>query len=761
MTRRSPTHKATAPSNVGPRESILGFALLGLCLGLVALRCTVTESPTSRFSTLATNLHDLAYSLTLSMLLLSAAAIWAIRALQGKVRTCKTYLEVGISLFILGGLLSAWFASDRRAALSDLLVQVAPMAMAWLLIQLLNTPAKIRLTLALIAVLGLLSAFESYSQFAFTNQDTIDQYEQNPTKFLDSLGVSPDDALNHFLFEHRLYSKGVRGFFTTRNSNGSFLLMAVLAGLALMAEGVVQYKRKHNTLAYPVAALLVTLINLNFMVITGSKGALGGLVLACMGLALAYTLGPWLRKHIKAVVTVCFLGMILGASSLIFYGSTHDTLPGGNSLLVRWQYWQATTHMIADHPWVGVGPGNFSHAYHQFKPAGSPESVADPHSWILSLLSQYGPLGLAGFILTLVWPLAVVIRWQQRSGSPASNLTEAMSKKLFWAYTFVVCTLLLLIKPMIGIIIQDTLPVIVLTCLVHTLLLCTGMLVLLSTSTGQDTESTRCVLHWGLPVLVCAIFGVVAANMIDFAIFEPGVLTCFWVMIACAMGTYRMYALQPPQSELAPSPKRWPMTGVILASLLACLAVAYVPVLMTTFYIHRANLAWDNHDTDQAHQALDQAARLDWLSDTAYYQNGRMYLHEYEQSRDKKTALLDKASTCLKKAIQRNPASYRNYERLSDVCVLVDPNTAVQAATQAVEHYPGCGRLRVKLAVIYDQLGQTDPARKAYQAALDIEDQFQQQFKIMYPEEPLIHRLGKEYLDAATAALKRLKGLKG
>ena len=58
--------------------------------------------------------------------------------------------EAGISLFVLAGLISTCFASDRRAALSDLLVQVAPMVMAWLLIQWLNTPAKIRLTLALI-----------------------------------------------------------------------------------------------------------------------------------------------------------------------------------------------------------------------------------------------------------------------------------------------------------------------------------------------------------------------------------------------------------------------------------------------------------------------------------------------------------------------------------------------------------------------------------------------------------------------------------
>lgn len=748
MTRRHVTPKPLRLSQTGSHDHALSFVLLGLCLGLLALRCTVTESPASRLSTMATNLHDLAYSLTLSMLLLFAAGLWIIRALHGKARTCHTYLEAGMSLFVTGGLMSACFASDKRAAVSDLLIQVAPMVMAWLLIQLLNTPAKVRLTLALIAVLGLLSAFESYSQFSTVNQETIQAYEQDPAQFLEPLGLT-QGTFEHFLFEHRLYSQGVRSFFTTRNSNGSFLLMAVLAALALAVEGAVQYRHKHNTLAYPIAALLVALINLNALILTKSKGALGGLVLACLGIALVYSMGLFLKRHVKAVLLICVLGVIAVTGALIHYGQTHDTLPGGNSLLVRWQYWQATTHMIAQHPWLGVGPGNFSHLYHHYKAAASPESVADPHNIILSLLSQYGPLGLLGFVLALTWPLAVVIRWHQRAADPALTGTDAFDKKLYWGMIFGVCTLLLLVKPMMGMIIQDTLPVILLTCLVHTLMLCIGMLVLLSSSTGHDGQSRHCVLHWVVPVLVCCILATLAANMIDFALFEPGVLTTFWVMIACAVAIYRLYAPAEPQPEPAPSRMCGPITGGVMGILLACMAVGYVPVLISTFTIYRANQAWASNHTARAHQALDQGARLDWLSDTAYYQNGRMYLNEYEQSSDKPMALLDKARTCFEKAIRRNPASYRNYEKLADACRLTDPDTAVRAAQQAVQRYTGCARLWVKLAMLYDQLGRPDEALEAYKTALDIEAQFQQQFKIMYPDKPMIHRLDTEYLDKA------------
>ena len=758
MTRRSSKLKSIKPRQTESHENVLSLVLMGLCLGIVALRCTITESPTLRLTTEPSNLFDSAYSLTLTMVLLLAAGIWGIYVLQRKTRVYKTYLGAGISLFILGGLISACFASDQRSAVSHLMAQVAPMAMAWLLVQVLNTPAKIRLTLASIAVLGLLTSFESHFQYSGGNQDSINDYEEDPAPYLNRFNLTPG-TLNHFLFEHRLYSKGVSGFFTTRNSNGSFLLIAILASLALTVEGVAQYKQKQNGLAYPVAALLVTLINLNFLIITKSKGALGGLALACLGLITIFVFCQYLRAHVKRVAVISILAVIIITSSLIYYGQTHDTLPGGNSLLVRWQYWQATVQMIAQHPWVGVGPGNFAQAYHEFKPWAAPESVADPHNVILSLLSQYGPLGLAGFVLAFSFPLIKAIPWQRRAANRASNTSETSENKIYWGTILGVCTMLLLAKSMMDMGIEDPggRNLALFMCIFHALILYVGMVVLLLASAGDNTKSGFSLLHWTVPVLACCILGLWAANMIDFALFEPGVLASFWTLVACLVSTHHIYAHATPPPVQRPIALRRYLTGTIVAILLGCGAVGYVPVLAGTSNIRRANQAWADNDTAQAHQALDRAAHLDWLSDTALYQNAGFCLHEYKQSPKADAALLEKARACLNKAIRRNPGAYRNYERLADVCAFMDPNTAVAPAEQAVGHYPGSARLRVKLARIYDQLGQRDQALEAYRTALDIEDQFQKQFKAMYPEEPLIHRLEKAYLDTALEALKRLE----
>ncbi|MCP4365683.1 MAG: tetratricopeptide repeat protein [Planctomycetes bacterium] len=137
-----------------------------------------------------------------------------------------------------------------------------------------------------------------------------------------------------------------------------------------------------------------------------------------------------------------------------------------------------------------------------------------------------------------------------------------------------------------------------------------------------------------------------------------------------------------------------------------------------------------------------------------------MYIQAYDQSSDKPETSLHRAKTCLEQAIERNPGSYRNFEKLTDVCTLIDPNTAVKPAQRAIRLYPGNARLRVKLGMLHERLGHTDRAREALRAALDIEDQFQGQFKTMYPDEPVIHRLKEAYFDAALAGLERLENKK-
>ncbi len=77
------------------------------------------------------------------------------------------------------------------------------------------------------------------------------------------------------------------------------------------------------------------------------------------------------------------------------------------SLLYRFQYWQATAAMIADHPWFGCGPGNFQHYYTQYKLPEASELIADPHNLFFEVAATAGVPALLAFVAVLlvaVWP---------------------------------------------------------------------------------------------------------------------------------------------------------------------------------------------------------------------------------------------------------------------------------------------------------------------------------------------------------------------
>ena len=73
-------------------------------------------------------------------------------------------------------------------------------------------------------------------------------------------------------------------------------------------------------------------------------------------LGVYFLFGGWLRANKKGVLLVCVLAVIAAGVGVVGYGLDHGRLPGGNSMLVRWQYWSASVAMYADHP-AGVGGG--------------------------------------------------------------------------------------------------------------------------------------------------------------------------------------------------------------------------------------------------------------------------------------------------------------------------------------------------------------------------------------------------------------------
>ncbi len=752
---------------------ILEAILLGLCLCILALRVTYTEAPTVQMSSmLPANLADTLYSLTVSSLLIFAFVFWlVVRVYRGRLAYHVTGMEFGLTLFVLAAAIAAAGASDKRAAINQTLMLLGPLFAALLLAQILNTDLRVRLVLAVIVGLGVVSAYQCAEQRFVSNRATIEQYEQDPKMLLDPLGIEPG-TFPHFLFEHRLYSQGIRGHFTTSNSAASFSVLASFAALVLLLRRRADRKAHPEELPPSLLPALAAVMALTGLLLTKSKG---GILAFIVGLALFAWLLAFRRqlathRRLAFAVVVPLVLLVAGTSGYVAvrYGLQHGSLPGGNSMLVRWQYWAASAQMYADHAWTGVGLGNFSNYYTHYKPAPALESVSDPHNVLLSLLTQCGPLGLLGFLAMVfvpLWRVAVPageVPLSESEGSPQPFRRPALG------VLFVVLGSLLVLRPMLipttssGIMEVFLYEVITLYVAPAAAFLIGFVLIVapLEPTLPSPSPFSRTILS---AAMSSAVLAVLLHNLVDFAIFEPGVWMTFWVTIACLVAPGPRQRADTPAARQAPP--RWRAAVVAGAVLLGGAYYLYIlrPVWSTTTKIQNALRAASAGEFDRAHEDLETAFAIDPLSSVTANFNGRLYLQQYEMARPKQPELLEQAVKCLRQAIEANPADYRNYEKLA-LAYSYWPRSqdAHDWYLKAAELYPGCERLWFKLGQTAEQLGKPDAAITYYTKAVQIEEAYQQQFRRMYPtREKVISRLGEKDLATARKRIEELSNKAG
>ena len=746
---------------------ILEAVLLALCLCVLALRVTYTEAPTAQMaSALSANLTDSLYSLTVSSLLVFAFALWlVVRAYSGRFAYHTTGMEFGLALFVAAAAIAAAVASDKRVAITQAVMLASPIFAALLLAQILNTNVRVRLVLVVVVALGVVSAYQCAEQWLVSNRISIEQYEQHPEIFLDPLGIEPG-TFQQFLFEHRLYSRGIRGYFTTSNSAASFSIMASFAALVLLMGRRANRQDPPSGLHPSLWPGLATLMVIAGLLLTKSKG---GILAFAAGLILFGALVA-LRKHLGAhrrLVPAVVIGLVLllaglAGNAMVEYGLKHGSLPGGNSMLVRWQYWTASARMYADHPWTGIGLGNFSDYYPQYKPDPALESISDPHNILLSLIIQCGPLGLLGFLAMAFVPLWRLATRSVEIIPPESSALRKPALRIL----FVVLGALIVVRPMLmppnseggdaGVFLYAvvTLYIAPAAAFLVGFMLITAPLEM--TAPGPS-RFARTVLS---TAMTCSLLAVLLHNLIDFAIFEPGVWMTFWVVMACLIaGNAQQHPDSAAVRQTAPA---WRVGVIAAAVVLMGVYYLYVwrPVWSTTVKVQDAMAAASAGQFDRAHAALDAASAADPLSSTPANFNGRLYLQQYEMARQKQPALLDRAAQYLRQAVEQNPADYKNYEKLAQVCALGQRwQDAYDWYLKATERYPGCERLWFRLAQAAEQLGKPEAALGYYIKAVQIEEAYQQQFRRMYPtRDKVISRLGDRDL---TIARKRIEELSG
>ena len=734
-------------------QIVLEYIIFGLCLCVIALRATFTEALNPHAAIRSGGLTNTVYSLVISGVLILLFLIWFwVNFSAGKFSYRRTNLELGIYVFVIASILSGLAAANKRLTITNIVTLLAPILMAFILVQILNSRSRIKLLLYVIATLGIVSTYQCYEQFHW-NREQIKFYEQNPEAVLASQGISPN-SLKQWQYEHRLYSKDIRGFFTTSNSAGSFAILASFAAMALVLEKFKNRKDSHINTGKLIISSAAGVVVIFGLLLTKSKGAITAGAISAIMFVTYLCFGKQLKKYKKAILITCSLLALFITAAVIWFGSTYDKLPGGNSMLVRWQYWQASAKMSADSFPLGVGPGNFATFYTHYKPSAALETVSDPHNFILSLLSQYGIAGLLGFIALFLLPLSKIVNTNFVTMEDDSRTISLRTKITL---LIIISAALLFIRPILmpmpadGTSQQIAAAALILYIMPVFVFIAGFALLITAENKTQNSALT-------IAALFCAVVGVLIHNLIDFAIFEPAVYTTLWAVMACLIAANH-HAKSTPY--IVKQPRFVSKLLVVLISIAivsAYLNYAFVPVVKAGIKIQDAMAKPEN-----AHQLLDAAAKDDPFDPTALNINGTLYLQRYRQSEDRNHSLLAKAEDCFKAAIVRNSADYSYYEKLADVYTRYNETEEQDNLTEAFKYmshaircYPNSARLRIKSAQLSEKMNNTEIAVSQYRKAVKIEDDYRKQFKMLYPEHKVFSRLGQEKYDMAKQRIEKL-----
>ena len=176
------------------------------------------------------------------------------------------------------------------------------------------------------------------------------------------------------------------------------------------------------------ASLLVILLSYTLLLTKSRAGYLSLLfcILAVFGVFL-FTGGAaarkeprrnWRKASLFAGLTVLGFALIAAAAFRCGVLDREVFSEAKKSLGYRLDYWQAASRMIADHPLLGIGPGNFQPVYTRYILPDAAESIADPHNFAFEYAALFGIPALVLFLLFLAFTAAGL---RKTSSPPASR----------------------------------------------------------------------------------------------------------------------------------------------------------------------------------------------------------------------------------------------------------------------------------------------------------------------------------------------------
>ena len=347
------------------------------------------------------------------------------------------------TLMLLGGFIavavvSFFPAADFNAWVRECL-KWAEVAGVYLIVANTRNPGARVVILGAIIITGLIQGGLGLYQFAFR-------------------GGAPD----HFAISGRFFR--AFGTFQQPNPFGGFmgLLWPVAAGVAMtiLAHDAPRGRQVsgdatptpapwHRWLGWCFALTAVVL--LAALVASWSRGAWLAAGIAVTGMAIVAS-----RKPGRALVAIGVVAVILVAFNLMDYlpTSIRDRLTGftdqfvGGEIDVRYMdlngttfatiervaHWQAAVGMITDHPWLGVGFGNYEIAYPLYRTLYWVNGLGHAHNYYLNIWAETGVLGLLSYLLFWIYVIIRTARLAIGSGRTSGRNTNWLALGILGAW---------------------------------------------------------------------------------------------------------------------------------------------------------------------------------------------------------------------------------------------------------------------------------------------------------------------------------------
>ncbi len=193
--------------------------------------------------------------------------------------------------------------------------------------------------------------------------------------------------------------QGMHGSFRALPLRGDYMWLGSFLATALPFLLIVVLNRSNFAKWYSLY-LIVFLFSIIALFFNGTRGVWLGMVILLPFLMFTYV------KNVKKIIGIMILSMVLcgGMYSVVLpFQHRVDTIfdMSYQANKERTLLWTSSLNMVKDHPFFGVGLGDFAVQYHgkYILPEAKEPNLAHAHNNFMNMMAENGLIGLSGFCI--------------------------------------------------------------------------------------------------------------------------------------------------------------------------------------------------------------------------------------------------------------------------------------------------------------------------------------------------------------------------